>query len=79
MLPANKDDEVYYVTLPDSRWNDGHLVMLNRFNNVKQIRANRTVSVDEYQKLRVCVVDPSSVLVNVLSDGKVRYTGPTPD
>lgn len=79
LLPANKDDEVYYVTLPDTRWDDEHLVMLKQFNNVQQVRANRSVSVDEYQKLRGCVVDPSSVLVNVLSDGVVKYSGPTPD
>jgi hypothetical protein len=79
LLPANKDDEVYYVTLPDSRWDYAHLVMLKRFNNVQQVRANRSVSADEYQELCRSVIDPSSVLVNVLSSGDVKYSGPTPD
>lgn len=52
LLPANKESEVYYVTLPDGDWNEGHLKLIERFQNLAEIRSKRSVSVEEFVQLK---------------------------
>lgn len=79
LLPANSDDEVHYITLPDKAWDKSQLMLLKRFSHIQQVRADRDVTIEEYKLLCTCVVEPRCILVNVASDSGGRWTGEEDD
>ena len=68
LLPANLEREVFYVTLPDTKYQERHFALLKRFPNLKQIRANRVVSETEYAEIMDIVPSGTSVIVSVLEN-----------
>ena len=79
LLPANIDSEVYYVTLPNKGWDLDDLRLLNRFTNLKHIRAGREISKVEYDTLRKLIRTEDCLLFNVRNDdGSQMWTGPSP-
>lgn len=75
LLPANNDSDVHYVTLPNKAWDRSQLLKLKRFTNIQQVRADRDVTIEEYELLRTCVVEPRCILVNMAKDSGGRWTG----
>jgi hypothetical protein len=75
LLPANSDDEVHYVTLPAKAWDETQLLKLKRFIHIQQVRADRDVTIEEYELLCRCVIDPNCILVNVTRSSGGRWTG----
>ncbi len=68
LLPANKENEVYYLTLSHGKLRRPHLELIKRFSNLRQVRAHRPVPLDEYIELKNIMPDGSVVLVNIVDD-----------
>lgn len=69
LLPAKREAEVYYITLPNSEWQSDDVQLMRQFPNLKQIRADRTVTESEYAILKEiapigCTVIVSGDIVN---------------
>lgn len=76
LLPVITDDDVHYVTLPNAAWDTKNLELMRRFENIKQIRAERDVTDDEYKTLCALIDDRSCLLLNVREpDGTITWTG----
>ncbi len=63
LLPVNDDHDVHYVTLPNLRWNRAELILLNRFSNLEQIRAERDLDSKEWDTLKEILGDRQNLLL----------------